>query len=523
MSSSRRFDAIQQLQVERAQSEADGQALSEVLDSLDKCRSADELVRVSLQVVREKFGWAYASAWELDPNAGTLHFAAESGQASAQFTSHSRTTHFARGQGLPGLAWDRGEMVVLPNFDDSSAGLDLSAPLQAGLHSGLAFPLRRDGRVTGAMQVLDTSVGTPSAQRLTVLRAVGTLISQQFGRLQEIASQHEHERDITAMTDVVRKVADAPDPGTALQVTLDSIRDSFGWDYASYWKLDRDRDALVFAQESGSAGAAFEQITRTTSYVKGVGVAGRTWQSGEMLVIPDLGEVSDCDRAPAARDAGIKSGVCLPIYVNHDIVGTIDFFSKQVTELSDSRRVALENTVFMVGQSLERFSASMHLDSIAQKLFDSIRDVKSNVDSASTVAARGRELSESTNARVAALSQASSEISAVVQMIQKIAAQTNLLALNATIEAARAGDAGKGFAVVANEVKELASGTANATRQVEEKVTAIGNEVAGITEALEAISMAVGEINDSQQTISGVVEDQVITVRSVIDTGVAAA
>ena len=72
-----------------------------------------------------------------------------------------------------------------------------------------------------------------------------------------------------------------------------------------------------------------------------------------------------------------------------------------------------------------------------------------------------------------ALSAASREIGAIVQLITTIAEQTNLLALNATIEAARAGDAGKGFAVVATEVKDLAQETAQATSDITSRITAI--------------------------------------------------
>ena len=222
-------------------------------------------------------------------------------------------------------------------------------------------------------------------------------------------------------------------------------------------------------------------------------------------------------RAPAAQRAGVKSGVCLPIMVGGQVVGTMDFFATTTLTLSDGRADALRNTAFLLGQAMERFAAAERLERAGRELLESITEVERNVLSATSVAGDGKRLAEEANAQVAGLGESSADIGKVVKVIRGIADQTNLLALNATIEAARAGDAGRGFAVVANEVKELAAETARATTDVDAKVTAIQEQVERVVKALGAISSVVASINETQQVIGGVLTEQTATTRAILD------
>jgi len=142
--------------------------------------------------------------------------------------------------------------------------------------------------------------------------------------------------------------------------------------------------------------------------------------------------------------------------------------------------------------------ASANMQSVAsstEELAASIGGIMRQVQESSKIAADAVRQAQQTDARMGALSKASSRIGEAVKIISAIAEQTNLLALNATIEAARAGDAGKGFAVVAAEVKALASQTAKATDE-------IGQQIAGIQTAIQESVSYSQEINGTINRIS---------------------
>ena len=506
-------DAAAQL----AEARSDVTAVTRVVTALDAAATVDDVARAALDTVRECFGWAYGSYWRIDRADGQLHFAVESGDAGREFREVTLTASFAEGVGLSGRAWKARDLFFVADLGEMTDCVRAPVAQRVGVKSGVCFPVLRGGQVVGTMDFFTTETLNPTAERLDALRAVGKLVSQAFSRVVAAQDQQRAAGDVAAINTLLRGMTGATSVQGAITTALDTIRREFDWHYGSYWSIDPEQKALTFQLESGDLGPEFRTVTRTASFSEGVGVAGRTWRARDLVFVEDLGEVKDCVRAPAAQNAGVRSGVCLPIMIDGAVVGTMDFFAKRTLVMSDSRRDALRNTGFLISQTMERLRGVERISAAARELVSSIDEVQRNVAEATKVAGDGQRVTGQAADFVAHLDTSSAQIDKVVRVITGIAEQTNLLALNATIEAARAGEAGKGFGVVANEVKELARETAQATEEVGSRVAAIQSDVQKVVGALAAIRDVVERVNETQHHIAGVLTEQSAVTRSIVE------
>jgi GAF domain-containing protein len=483
-------------------------ALDDVVRALGAGGGTRDL-RTVLETIRTRLGFDYASAWAVEPGARDLRFVAQVGEMTPELTRMTPGHRMAKGVGLCGLAWQQDGVLPVADLREHATNCARGEEfLRSGARGAMSMPLWRDGRVVAVLDFLSREVRSDDPDQVLVLDVLARTVSQVLEAQRATEEIAQTARDQQAVTTSVTKVGACTEEEQALRTALDTVREEFGWEYGSYWAVDPAERVLKFQVESGTAGEEFRRVTLAASFAEGVGLAGRAWRTRDLVFVRDLGELTDCVRAPAAQRAGVRSGVCLPVVVGDEVLGTMDFFTTETIELSDSRRGSLRNVARLVSQRLDILRAAQRDRQAADALLGSVAQLSESASEAVRVAEEAVAQTAAMAEEVRTLEASSSAVGDVIRVISSIADQTNLLALNATIEAARAGQAGRGFAVVATEVKDLAGGTSTATSRVEQQVADIQANTAAVSRGIESVSTTIRRMDEVQARIGEVLDQQ---------------
>ena len=111
------------------------------------------------------------------------------------------------------------------------------------------------------------------------------------------------------------------------------------------------------------------------------------------------------------------------------------------------------------------------------------------------------------------LSERTSQIGRMTDLVSELANQTNLLALNAAVEAARAGEHGKGFAVVGAEIRKLADQSKKSAERIATLVSDIHNATNATVMATEEGTKTVSELAGSITMVFESAQQTLLNVR----------
>jgi PAS domain S-box-containing protein len=255
--------------------------------------------------------------------------------------------------------------------------------LQAlGFQAEMVVPLLARGRVLGTITCVlgagarrysaaDLALAEELARRAAV--AIENTRLYQAAQTAQAALQQANavlERRVEERTALLQLLYDltatanvAPSLEEALQQALDRIRAFTGWPVGHVYLSDPDGSGTwtstsIWHLDDPGRFAAFQQVTQTTQFAPGEGLIGRVGMSGHPEWSADVTTAPTFLRRQAAEEVRLTAGCAVPLFVQQEVVGVLEFYTDKMGAPDTTWLDALGQIGTQLGRMIERQRAT---------------------------------------------------------------------------------------------------------------------------------------------------------------------
>jgi two-component system, sensor histidine kinase and response regulator len=165
--------------------------------------------------------------------------------------------------------------------------------------------------------------------------------------------------------ETARALAEAENLRQAAPRMLGIACETLGWDLACLWECDRARQVLRWAGTCHAASPeldTFDQSSRDITFARGAGLPGKAWADGKPAWVADVRASGHCPRATAAEAAGLRSLLALPVLRGSDVIGVLEFLSREVREPDPAVVTRLTVVATQLGLFMDREWATQEME-----------------------------------------------------------------------------------------------------------------------------------------------------------------
>src|SRR6266550_2937339 len=201
------------------------------------------------------------------------------------------------------------------------------------------------------------------------------------GIARDISERRRLKRRLDAQFQVANILAASDSVAAAAPALLQAIGENVGWEMGQMWGIDRAGDVLrcvaVWHLPLVQV-AEFEEASRSRTFGRGIGLPGHIWDAGASEWITDVATDPRFLRGPVAAKAGIRSAFGLPIMVDHEVSGVMEFFSRE-TQIPDQSLLAIMN---IIGQQIGHFVERKRAEEERAQIYDREQRARQEVEAA---------------------------------------------------------------------------------------------------------------------------------------------
>lgn len=318
-------------------------AASKVTRNITSILNPSQLLRETVDVICEEFGFYYAGVFLIDETRRWMELRAGRGAAGHKMIFQK---HKLRMNGHSMIGRATGEHRALIALDVGAEPVHFKNPLLPDTHSEMALPLLVGDEVIGALTVQSTEVAAFDDEDVMVLQGVADqlAIAIQNAKLhreyQYLLRQAERRSRLLKVASTVAKdITSILDLDKLLSEMVDVICEAYGFYYAGVFLLDEAGEWAVLAAGRGKAGATMIAEGHKLK-VGGFSMIGASLSQRQGRIALDVGDEPVHFKNPLLPRT--RSEMALPLLVGYEAIGALTVQSREAAAFSEEDITSLQ-------------------------------------------------------------------------------------------------------------------------------------------------------------------------------------
>jgi len=271
---------------------------------------------------------------------------------------------FPLGKGVIGRAVRTGETQLV---HDTRKNGDFVPGSAAGVYkalSELVVPVKVDGEVTAVINLESNVPDAFTKGDRALLETLATHVSSSLVRLRQVDDISRQENRLVALHDSALRLAKARSIEKVMDVTMDAMRRSLGFEVASYLAVEDGHLVTVALEGAEMLGLRLP--------LDGAGVTVRAARTGEPILI------SDTRLEPDYVEGSIQalSELAVPVKVTDRVMAVLNVESDRVNAYDVDDRRLLETLAHHVSSALDRLERVGSLERLVEERTGELLDAE---------------------------------------------------------------------------------------------------------------------------------------------------
>jgi len=176
---------------------------------------------------------------------------------------------------------------------------------------------------------------------------------------------HARGQQLRLVYETVRTLAESATLAEATPRMLQSICRALAWEHGAFWTVDKVANVVRCLATWHPPALQIDEFAAASlkaEFPPGVGLPGRVWLSRQAAWIPDVVRDANFPRAALASRAGLHGALGFPIVREGDVLGVMEFFSREIREPDEELLDTLMTVGDQIGLFVDRKRAEEEMD-----------------------------------------------------------------------------------------------------------------------------------------------------------------